>query len=253
MNYKILFIAGLLSFLTHSTYAQVDESVIRSSQMSTPRVSNAFNKFDNKLKAEFRSKGFNYPADNVYIRSFKAQNELELWVKNKDADTFSLFKTYKVCALSGMLGPKRVEGDRQVPEGLYFLTTYNPNSDFHLSMLVNYPNYSDMILGNKAKLGGDIYIHGGCLTVGCLPMTDEGIQEIYTICLGARMNGDNNIPVQIFPTIFNKAGLNFLGKEYKVDTEKQKFWINLKAAYDYFEVNKNPAPVMYNEEGKYIF
>ena len=235
-----------------TTFAQTD--AVKNYQLASPRVSKAFSKFDTQLAKAFKEKGLNYPAENLLLRSFKAQNELEIWAKNNDQDTFTLFKTYKVCALSGQLGPKRYEGDRQVPEGLYFISNFNPNSDFHLSMLVNYPNYSDMILTQDQKRpGGDIYIHGGCLTVGCLPMTDEGIQEIYTLCLNTYINGETNIPVQIFPTRFDRTGLNFLGREYKSDVEKQKFWINLKTAYDYFEKYRKILPVMYNQEGKYLF
>lgn len=247
----LLLLIGLLGGRAQAQFTDVN--TVRSYQMSMPRVATAFSKYDNVLRSEFRSKGLEYPANNVYIRSFKAQNELEVWVKNKNADTFALFKKYKVCALSGVLGPKRAEGDRQVPEGLYFLADFNPKSDFYLSMLVNYPNYSDQILSHQVKPGGDIYVHGGCLTVGCIPMTDEGIQEIYTLCLSARLNGQTNIPYHIFPTRFDKAGLNFLGREYRHEIDKQKFWVNLKSAYDYFERNHNILPVMYDEQGRYVF
>ncbi|WP_124636700.1 murein L,D-transpeptidase family protein [Taibaiella sp. KBW10] len=249
--FSILFIFCLCAGTVQAQLTDVN--TVRSYQMSMPRVSAAFSKYDNILRSEFKNKGLNYPANNIYIRSFKAQNELEVWVKNNNADTFSLFKKYKVCALSGVLGPKRAEGDRQVPEGLYFLADFNPKSDFYLSMLVNYPNYSDKILSHQEKPGGDIYMHGGCLTVGCIPMTDEGIQEIYTLCLSTRLNGQTNIPYHIFPTRFDKAGLNFLGREYRHEVDKQKFWVNLKSAYDYFERNKNILPVMYDEQGRYVF
>lgn len=243
----------LLTATAHKAHAQWDSNALRNYQLSMPRVSKAYSLYNEKLRAEFTRKGFRYPPNNIYLRSFKAHNELEVWVKDDGADTYALFKTYKICALSGSLGPKRWEGDLQVPEGLYFIADFNPNSDFYLSMLVNYPNYSDLVLGNKQTPGGDIYIHGGCVTVGCLPMTDAGIQEIYTLCLNARMNGQTNIPVHIFPVRFNRVGLNFLGKAYENDEAKQRFWINLKAAYDHFEKNHKLFPVMYNQDGKYIF
>jgi murein L,D-transpeptidase YafK len=230
-----------------------DVTALKSYQYSMPRVSAALMKYEQSLRKEFKQKNLNYDASEVYVRSFKSQNEMEVWVRNYDQDTFTLFKTYKICALSGVLGPKRVEGDRQVPEGLYFITDFNPKSDFHLSMYVNYPNYSDRLLSDPVKPGGDIYIHGGCFTVGCMPLTDEVIQEVYTLCLNARLNGQTNIPIHIFPTRFDKAGLNFLGREYKHETNKQKFWVNLKSAYDYFERTHTILPVMYDEEGKYVF
>jgi murein L,D-transpeptidase YafK len=243
----------MLFSATTTTQAQSDNSLFKSYQMGAPRVAKAYAQYNENLKKAFEAKGLAYPPSDVYIRSFKAHNEFEVWVKNPDVDTYTLFKEYKICALSGSLGPKRWEGDRQVPEGLYFISDFNPKSDFYLSMLLNYPNYSDLILGNKSTPGGDIYIHGGCMTVGCLPMKDEGIQEIYTLCLNAKLNGQNNIPVHVFPVRFNKAGINFLGREYAEDTTKQKFWINLKAGYDYFEKNRMILPVMYTPEGKYVF
>lgn len=230
-----------------------DVTALKSYQYSMPRVSAALMKYEQSLRKEFKQKNLNYDASEVYVRSFKSQNEMEVWVRNNDQDTFTLFKTYKICALSGVLGPKRVEGDRQVPEGLYFITDFNPKSDFHLSMYVNYPNYSDKLLSDPVKPGGDIYIHGGCFTVGCMPLTDDVIQEVYTLCLNSRLNGQTNIPIHIFPTKFDKAGLNFLGREYKHETNKQRFWVNLKSAYDYFERTHTILPVMYDEEGKYVF
>lgn len=231
----------------------MDVKALRNYQLSMPRVSAAMAKYDNVLRAEFKKKNLNYDSSELYLRSFKSQNELEIWVRNNDSDTFTLFKTYKICALSGILGPKRAEGDRQVPEGLYFITDFNPRSEFYLSMYVNYPNFSDRLLSDQSRPGGDIYIHGGCFTIGCMPMTDDVIQEIYTVCLNSRLNGQTNIPIHIFPTRFDKNGLNFLGREYKQEVHKQKFWVNLKSAYDYFERTRTLLPVMYDPQGKYVF
>lgn len=255
---KKMFGAVLFSvLLLYATgiFAQTDLNVnaFQTYQFSSPRVAKAYAKYNDILKGEFQSKGLSYPPSEMFIRVFKAHNEFEVWVKNQDADTFTMFKKYNVCALSGVLGPKRWEGDRQVPEGFYFISDFNPKSDFLLSMLVSYPNYSDLILGNKLTPGGDIYVHGGCYTIGCMPMTNEGIEEIYTLCLNARLNGQTNIPIHIFPVRFNKAGINFLAKEYGNDIERQKFWLNLKAGYDYFEQQKKILPVMYDQQGKYVF
>lgn len=238
---------------THTITAQEDPNAFRQYQMSMPRVQQAFTENNERLKQEFQAKGLAYPPKEIYLRSFKANSEFEIWVKNENADTFTLFKQYNICALSGSLGPKRWEGDRQVPEGFYFINHFNPKSDFYLSMLVSYPNYSDLLLGNPNKPGGDIYIHGACYTVGCLPMTDKLIKEIYVICLQARINGQTNIPIHIFPARFTKSSVGFLAKEYGEDEKKHRFWLNLKAGYDYFEKTKTILPVMYNREGKYVF
>ena len=119
-------------------------------------------------------------------------------------------------------------------------------------MLINYPNYVDNLQGAKIRRGGDIYIHGGCVTVGCMPMTDEGIKEIYTICLNAKVNGQENIPVHIFPTRLTKSGWAYLAREYVNYPENQNFWESLRAGYEYFEKNHKLLPVMYSPEGKYV-
>ena len=247
-----LLLSVMLICSISSTYAQDDIQTFRNFQLSFNRVSQSWMKYNDTLQKMFTSKGLTYPPNDIYIRTFKAQNELELWARNSEEDKYQLVKLYRICALSGILGPKRYEGDRQVPEGFYFIEDFNPKSDFFLSMLLNYPNYSDATLGDKKKPGGDIYIHGGCVTIGCMPMTDDGIQELYTLCLNAKINGQTYIPVHIFPTRFNQTGLNFLGKQYATDTTKQRFWVNLKTGYDYFEHNKRIQPVMYNHEGKYV-
>lgn len=242
----------LLGFMSVSAKAQDDAQTFRNFQFSFNRVSQAWMKYNDTLRQDFARKSLAYPPSDIYIRSFKSQNEMELWARDTDTAEYKLVKTYRICALSGILGPKRIEGDRQVPEGFYFIEEFNPKSDFHLSMLLNYPNYSDMVLGDKKKPGGDIYIHGGCVTVGCMPMTDNIIQELYVLCLNAKIAGQTYIPVHIFPTRFDKSGLNFLGKAYPNDNDKQKFWVNLKAGYDYFEKYHRLQPVMYTPDGKYV-
>jgi murein L,D-transpeptidase YafK len=233
-----------------SSFGQ-DDATFRNFQFSFTRVSQAWTKYNESLREMFEKKGVSYPPKDIYVRSFKSQNEMEVWARNEPDQEYKLIKLYRICALSGILGPKRYEGDRQVPEGFYFIEDFNPRSDYYLSMLINYPNYSDQILASGTRPGGDIYIHGGCVTVGCMPMTDDVIQELYVLCLNAKMNGQTHIPVHIFPTRFNESGLNFLGREYAKEQEKQKFWVNLKAGYDYFEKNHKVFPVMYTADGKY--
>jgi murein L,D-transpeptidase YafK len=233
-------------------YSQTDAQNFREYQFSSERVREAMNKYNDTLKKEFKAKNINWPPSDVYIRAFKSQNEMELWARNNAASEYKKIKTYNVCAISGSLGPKRQQGDKQVPEGYYFIDDFNPKSEYHLSMLLSYPNYSDESRGN-GNPGGDIYIHGGCLTVGCLPMNNNGIKEIYTACLQARLNGQEYIPVHIFPTRMNKNGINYLIKEYDGNLSKQQFWANLKKGYEYFEQYHKLLPVMYAPDGSYVY
>ena len=240
-----------ICFGSRPLYAQSDAQNFRNFQLSSGRVANAWKKYNDTLKNAFKKKNLAWPPKDIYLRAFKSQNEMELWARNNDASEYRLVKTYKICAVSGVLGPKREQGDRQVPEGFYFIDDFNPQSDYFLSLLLNYPNYSDEHMA-KGKPGGDIYIHGGCVTVGCMPMTNDGIEEIYTMCLNAKLNGQEYIPVHIFPTRMNKNGISYLISEYGNKTDKQQFWASMKNGYDYFEKNHKLLPVMYAPDGSYI-
>lgn len=252
IKYKSLYsIAAALSiFSTTPLFAQDDVQTLRRNQFSSSRVTDAWSKFNDSLSRQFRRKGVDYPPKDIFIRAFKSQNEMELWARNNDNSEYKLIKSMHICAISGALGPKRAEGDRQVPEGYYFIEEFNAQSEYHLSMLLNYPNYADQAQG-KTKLGGNIYIHGGCVTVGCMPMTNEGIQELYVACLNARLNGQEFIPVHIFPTRLTKTGMTYLSRQFPNDKAKQQFWNELKVGYEYFEKNHRLLPVMYSADGKY--
>ncbi len=252
---KIAFLLLFVFFAIGKTTivrAQTDAQNFKDFQLSCTRVSEAWKKYNDSLAKDFKKKNVAYPPKDIFLRAFKAQNEMELWGRNNETSEYKLIKLYHICALSGILGPKRAEGDRQVPEGYYFIEDFNPKSEYYLSMLLNYPNYSDNALGAKVRRGGDIYIHGGCVTVGCMPMTDEGIQEIYTLCLNAKVNGEENIPVHIYPTRMNKNGIAYLQREYASNPEKQEFWNTLRSEYEYFEKTHKLLPVMYGDDGKYV-
>ena len=248
--YSLCIAVVVLSSASRS-YAQDTDPSFRSSQLSSPRVAESYKKYNDSLGRDFKRKNVAYPPKDIYLRAFKSQNDLELWARNNEGGEYKLIKTYHICAISGQLGPKRARGDRQVPEGYYFIQEFNPKSDYFLSLLLSYPNYSDQVLG-KEQLGGEIYLHGGCVTIGCLPMTNDGIQEIYTVCLNAHLNGQENIPVHIFPTRLTKSGMAYLGREFAKDPAKLQFWEELRTGYEYFEKNHRLLPVMYSPEGRYV-
>jgi len=242
----------LLSLFPLLVKAQTDVRAFKEAQFSSDRVSSAWKRYSDPVKRTFAAHGVAWPTCEVFLRAFKSQNDLELWARNNPSEAFKLVKTFRVCAISGALGPKRQQGDRQVPEGYYFIDDFNANSEYHLSLEINYPNYSDQTQTKGARPGGNIFIHGGCLTVGCLPMGDDGISEIYTACLGARINGQEHIPVHIYPTRMTPKGINYLMSSYPGNTEKHQFWASLKSGYDYFEQNHQLAPVLYGADGKYL-
>lgn len=222
-------------------------------QKMFPKVGEAYREKEELLKKEFEKKGLTYPAKYMFIRSFKLDSEMEIWVKNNASDTFRLFKSYRVCTLSGKMGPKRKEGDRQVPEGFYYINDFNPNSNYHLSLGINYPNFSDRILSDSKNPGGEIYIHGNCITVGCIPLTDEFIDEVYIMAVNAKNAGQDFIPVHVFPVKFGNSGsMNYLGTFTLTDGSSKQFWTELRNAYDYFEKHHRLPVVLVDDKGKYI-
>jgi murein L,D-transpeptidase YafK len=221
-------------------------------QKSLQRPSDLLSKNEEALKKQFEDKKLVWPAKYVYIRSFKYDSQLEVWVKNDKKDPYKLFKTYKVCALAGTLGPKRMGGDYQVPEGFYYINEFNPKSNYHLSLGLNYPNISDRILSDATNPGGDIYIHGSCVTVGCIPLTDPMIEEVYTITAHAKDQGQDFIPVHIFPIRYTvKRSVDFLAKLTKDDEQLKDFSSRLEDAFNYFEKHKQVPIVAVSDKGEY--
>jgi murein L,D-transpeptidase YafK len=222
-------------------------------QKTFARPDESFRRKEDTLQKQFAQKGLKWPANYVYIRSFKYDSQLEVWVKDELGDPFKLFKTYKVCALAGTLGPKRIEGDYQVPEGFYYINEFNPRSNYYLSLGINYPNISDMVLSDSLRPGGGIYIHGSCVTVGCIPLTDERIDEVYILATLAKNQGQDYIPVHIFPVRYNvPKSVNYLNNLSKDDPALKKFAAKLEDAFDYFDKHKQLPVIMISDNGEYI-
>jgi murein L,D-transpeptidase YafK len=222
-------------------------------QKTFPRPGEALKNKEDTLQKQFAEKKLQWPAKFIYIRSFKYDSQLEVWVKNDVSEPFQLFKTYKVCALAGSLGPKRMEGDYQVPEGFYYISDFNPYSNYYLSLGINYPNLSDKILSDSLRPGSEIYIHGSCVTVGCIPITDKQIDELYILAAYAKDQGQDYIPVHIFPIRFNKEkSVKYLESLTKDDATLKKFAARLEDAFDYFEKYKQLPVVLIGTKGEYI-
>lgn len=217
-------------------------------QLINNRVKIAYSKHWSNLKKEIHRLKIDTTNFLVYLRAFKLEGQLEVWLRSKKEKTYTLFKVIPICSTSGELGPKKKEGDGQVPEGFYAISAFNPNSSYHLSLKVSYPNKSDAHL-NKPPLGGDIMIHGKCVTIGCIPLEDEPIEQLYTLCVETHTNG-NQINIDIFPFKFNdnnKLVENFKNKNQSLI----RFWNNLFSCGNYFEKEKQLKTVKINEKGDY--
>lgn len=237
----------LIIFLLLLTFNQTS---FKQQQLQFPRVRTAYAEKEELLNAELQKTGFTLSNLQLYLRAFKLEKQLEVWVKKTTDTAFYYFKSYPFCALSGEVGPKRRQGDGQVPEGFYHISRFNPQSNFYLSLGINYPNTSDKILGHPNP-GGDIFIHGSCVTIGCIPITDDKIKELYLLCVEARTNGQEKIPVHIFPMKLSDSNRQLLDKK-EVSISTKELWSSLKKAYDYFEKNKIVPNINISSKGYYI-
>jgi murein L,D-transpeptidase YafK len=211
------------------------------------RIATRFN-----IKRLFHERGIRYPAAEIFLRIFKRERSLELWVRSEGQERYELLKSYPVCALAGGLGPKRRQGDAQVPEGFYNIDFFNPVSDYHLSLHLDYPNRRDRMAGAEAiNLGGDIYIHGGCASAGCMALTDEGIKELYWVAVEARSLGQHRIPVHIFPARLNHRDVEGLQRSFQGQPDLLRFWDTLKPAYDFFQTTQLVPAVIVDAMGTY--
>lgn len=243
----------LLTIATISSCQSSETLTFIEKQQTHPRVQTAIEEKDDLLRRLFEGQRLTYPPKNVYIRVFKREKILEVWIYNNADTIYKKVNEYTICRTSGDLGPKRQEGDFQIPEGFYYIDRFNPESNFYLSLGINYPNQSDRIMGKQADLGSDIFIHGGCVTVGCIPLTDDKIKEVYWLAVQAKSNGQQKIPVHIFPAKLDNTMMSHLQKTFPKNDGLIDFWTVLKVCYDWFETHKKIPEITVNREGIYQF
>lgn len=222
----------------------------KAGQLKYPCVRQAYTDKWSIVKNKLTKAGIDTSHFEIFIRIFKKEQSLEIWARSKHSAIFTLVDKYDICRSSGELGPKRKEGDMQVPEGFYHVSVFQPNSEFYLALQVSYPNQADRIKGDASHPGGDIMIHGNCVTIGCMPMTDDKIKEIYLMAIEAHNGGQENIPIHIFPTQLNEKGMQYLTT---VTTDKTilSFWSNLQEGYTYFEQHKTIPLITIKANGDY--
>ena len=211
---------------------------------TNPRALAAAARVRPALERDLAAAGLKF-GDPVFIRAFKEELELELFVQNPQSPTFKWFRSYPIAASSGTLGPKLAEGDRQVPEGFYSVppSAMKPDSRYHLAFNVGYPNAFDRALG---RTGGLIMIHGNRVSIGCLAMTDEKIDEIFTLCGAAHAHGQAVFRVDLFPFRMTAARM-----AKAAGSPWESFWKNLQQGYDAFEKSHLP-PEVSARDGRYV-
>lgn len=179
----------------------------------------------------------------LFMRVFKREFELEVWMQR--GGRFELFATYPICMWSGGLGPKLKQGDRQAPEGFYTVdaSALNPNSQYHRSFNLGYPNAFDRAHGRTGSL---LMVHGDCRSVGCYAMTNPGIAEIWTLLTAALEAGQKRVQVQAFP--FRPSATNMSLHAHNADLP---FWQQLQVGYDVFNRTGTP-PLVSVCNGRYV-
>jgi murein L,D-transpeptidase YafK len=225
----------------------------KSEQLQYSRVRTAYAEKEDAATALLTEKGIDRESMKIYIRALKLSEVMQVWVTDKNSAEYQLLVEYKFCTNSGKLGPKRKQGDYQIPEGFYHVDRFNPHSAFYLSLGINYPNNSDRKLSPHSNLGGDIFLHGDCVSIGCIPITDEKIKELYFFAVEAKNNGQSKIPVHIFPWEMTEKNLQWLKVIFPGEDKMHKLWDNLKEGYDYFEANRKLPNVSIGSDGYYRF
>ena len=202
--------------------------VLSSTAFADSRAEQAEKRVKPALVAALSENKLNYGSP-VFIRIFKAEKTLEVWLRKKDQ--YVLFHSYPICTYSGRLGPKTRHGDKQAPEGFYRvgLSQLNPASNYHLAFNLGYPNAYDRANG---RTGDFLMVHGNCVSIGCYAMGDAAIEEIYTLMDAALHSGQKNIDVHVFPFRFDSTKIDWQNSEW------QAFWSDLKLGFDAFNQTK---------------
>jgi murein L,D-transpeptidase YafK len=232
-------LAPTLLFREPTDWVSVEKNPLR-------RVEEANKKKLAEVKGLFAAARVSFPPSQMLLRAFKRERVLEVWAASRPGDSLSLVASYGVCAASGELGPKRVEGDEQVPEGLYKIKDTLPATPFYLALHVDYPNIADRILGDKRRPGSEILIHGSCASVGCLSMTDERAAEIYVAASAYRSAG-GSLDLHIFPARDMAALL-----AAPESAPHRPFWENLRPFLETFERTHRVPRSRVGQDGRYL-
>ncbi|MDX5320326.1 MAG: L,D-transpeptidase family protein [Bacteroidota bacterium] len=244
---RFLTIGGLFLLLSMKPAGFLED------QLKYPRVRTAQKEKQKDIELDLQKKGLHSANFEMLILAFKQEDELSVFVRKKGTKKYQLLRSFEICAKSGGLGPKKQQGDGQVPEGFYQIDRFNPSSNFYLSLGINYPNAADKLRNPSRNPGGDIFIHGSCVTIGCLPMTDPIIKEIYLLAVHAKNNGQAHIPVYIFPFKMTDANMKANEGYFKTQPDLKDFWSRLKVGYDTFYSNLEPLNVSHDAKGIYVF
>lgn len=247
-------IIGIFLFvLTILSISGASLSGFKQEQLRYSRVREAYQEKQESIEKRLNEVNVAFDELELHIRIFKLDKRLEIWGRNRLEGKFVWIESIDICSLSGDPGPKRRKHDLQIPEGFYQINAFNPTSNYHLSLSLNYPNHSDRILGEKGNLGGSISIHGSCITVGCVPVTDDKIKTLYVYAVEAKNNGQSRIPVTIFPMDPKNEDYKSLREKYEMDEDISNLWTDLEKANDLFLSTGLIPKVRFLDNGRHTF
>ncbi len=205
----------------------------------------------NRLGPHFTRAGVAYPPKQIALLVFKKERRLSLWARSATNGPWRFIRHYPVLAASGHAGPKLRQGDYQVPEGVYRIEHLNPNSSYHLSMKVSYPNEHDRRMATRdarTRLGGDIFIHGDQVSIGCVAMGDPAIEELFTL---VAETGYQRVKVIIAPNDLRAGGAvihedapTWVGQLYRIVAAalvEFPLWMESNSAFDVLGRTKSPV------------
>lgn len=198
-----------------------------------------------RIEEKFNNAGVAWPPQKLAYLAFKDEKVIEVQAQAADGSWRPVYR-YPILRASGGSGPKLREGDAQVPEGLYKIALLNPNSKYHVSLRVSYPNDFDRAMAKadgRKKLGGDIMIHGSNRSIGCLAVGDPASEEFFVM---AHIVGLDNLEVIIAPRDFRKPSMLATVSEtinFGEPAWVPKLYVDLKAALKPFpEMPPQVAP-----------
>lgn len=243
---KLTLKLGIFSFLclfSFNNYASfLDE------QLRYKRVRTAYTEKKPIIQERLEEMDLSLNNVNVMIKAYKNEQIVRVYVKKSSEKMWDVYKEFPFCSFSGDLGPKRMEGDFQIPEGYYYVNHFNPASNFLLSLGVSYPNKADRIKSTASRKGGAIYMHGNCVTIGCIPIQDEPIKELYILSVLGKNNGQSKVPIHIFPFEYTHTTMSLAVRKYP---EHKDFWENIYDIERKFDSTKVPPKVGINSVGDY--
>jgi murein L,D-transpeptidase YafK len=232
-------LSALIGFLSLNAARAGD---FRDAQRRVPRYREAEARQLEAVRAEFVAAGAAWPPAGLYLRAFKRDGIVELWGRAVRGVRYVPVRRFEICMASGTLGPKVREGDGQVPEGLYEVAAFNPRSRYHLALKVSYPDAADRRRAAALGVppGGDIMVHGSCVTIGCLPLRDGPMEALYVAAVTARDAGAGTVPVHIHPCRYEDPACQAALRAHPASEALSDHWTRLAAADAQFVATGRP-------------